>query len=94
MTTTAISQIESFLPNLITGDYVRVSQDKSLGNEWRKRGKQDRYMDFRMTTNDLCNLVRGISRPYVGAHCNFDGTDFKVWKVKPGTFKGEKYRTR
>lgn len=89
MTITAILQIEIFLPNLISGSYIRVSQDKSLGNEWRKRGKQDGYMDFRMTTKDLCNLVRGISRPYVGAHCIFGGEDFKVWKVEPGRFKGK-----
>jgi methionyl-tRNA formyltransferase len=86
MTNTAIIQIESFLPKLINRSYTRIPQDKTLGNLWRKRSKQDGYIDFRMTTNNLCNLVRAISKPYFGAHCILDGVDFKVWKVRPGCF--------
>jgi methionyl-tRNA formyltransferase len=86
MTNTAINQIESFLPKLTSGSYIRLPQDKAIGNIWRKRGKKDGYIDFRMTTNNLCNLVRAISKPYFGAHCTLDGVDFKVWKVRPGSF--------
>lgn len=89
MTNTALFQIETFLPKLINRTFTLVPQDKSLGNEWRKRGKQDGYMDFRMTTKSLCNLVRAISKPYVGAHCNLTGSDFKVWKVVPGNFQSK-----
>ena len=83
MTHTALQQIEVILPQLSTGVYPRIPQDKTLGNEWRKRGKQDGYIDFRMTTKDICNLVRALSRPYVGAHCFYCGSEYKVWKVEP-----------
>ena len=89
MTRIAISQIEDFLPSLISGKYKRIPQDKSKGNEWRKRSKNDGMIDFRMTTIGLCNLVRAMSKPYAGAHCNFNGTEFKVWKVETGTYKGD-----
>lgn len=83
MTYTALKQIEEFLPQLSTGVYPRIPQDKTIGNEWRKRGKQDGYIDFRMTTKDICNLVRALSKPYAGAHCNYGGLEYKVWKVEP-----------
>jgi methionyl-tRNA formyltransferase len=89
MTRTAISQIEDFFPSLISGEYKRIPQDKTKGNEWRKRSKNDGLIDFRMTTFGLCNLIRAISKPYAGAHCNFNGDEFKVWRVEPGTFKGD-----
>lgn len=86
MTNIAILQIESFLPMLISGTYTRKPQKKYLGNEWRKRGKQDGSMDFRMTTRDLCNLVRALAKPYAGAHCKYEGIEAKVWQVEPGRF--------
>ncbi len=88
MTRTALLQIEEFLPQLITGNFTRVPQDPTLGNQWRKRGKRDGYIDFRMTTKDICNLVRALSKPYAGAHCNYEGLEHKIWKVEPGKFMG------
>ena len=36
-----------------------------------------------MTTRDICNLVRALSKPYPGAHCIYGGHEYKVWKVEP-----------
>ena len=38
-----------------------------------------------MTAQGICNLVRALSRPYVGAHCLCNGADPKVWKAAPAT---------
>lgn len=84
MTHVALLQIESFLPLLINKQYTRTPQDQTIGNVWRKRGKSDGVIDFRMTTSAICNLVRGLTKPYVGAHCVFNGQDSKVWRVEPG----------
>ena len=86
MTETAILQIETFLPMLVSKKYVRKAQDKSVGNEWRKRGKLDGFIDFRMTTRDICNLVRALSKPYVGAYCKSGDIEAKVWQVEAGNF--------
>lgn len=89
MTRTALLQIEEFLPQLVMEIFPRIPQDRTIGNHWRKRGKGDGYIDFRMTTKDICNLVRALSKPYAGAHCNYEGLEHKVWKVEPANFVGK-----
>lgn len=81
MTSVALQQIEFFLPLLINRQYERTLQEQKIGNVWRKRGKSDGVIDFRMTTSAICNLVRGLTKPYVGAHCVYNGQDIKVWRV-------------
>ena len=55
-----------------------------MSNTWRKRTRQDGQIDFRMTNENICNLVRALSRPYAGAHCIFNGDEKKVWQVEIG----------
>ena len=52
------------------------------GNSWRKRGKEDGRIDWRMSSRNIYNLVRALSRPYVGAHFIHNNDEYKVWKVK------------
>lgn len=52
------------------------------GNSWRKRGKADGEIDWRMSSNSIYNLVRALTHPYVGAHFSYKGKEYKVWKVK------------
>jgi methionyl-tRNA formyltransferase len=80
MINTALIQVEIFLPKLQNGSYQRIKQNNS-GNTWRKRNIIDGLIDFRMTSEAICNLVRGISKPYAGAHCNFNGEEIKIWEV-------------
>ena len=76
----AIKQVESFLPKLQSGNYERIKQN-NLGNNWRKRNKIDGLIDFRMTSEAICNLVRSLSKPYSGAHCFYEGNEVKIWEV-------------
>ena len=89
MTQTALGQIEEFLPNLISNQIERVSQDLKRGNKWRKRGKEDGKIDFRMSSSNIYNLVRALSKPYVGAHLVHDGLDVKVWRTIPVDFENK-----
>ena len=34
-----------------------------------------------MSSNAIYNLVRGLAKPYIGAHLRYKGKDIKVWKV-------------
>jgi methionyl-tRNA formyltransferase len=81
MITNAIQQVESFLPKLQQKNYPRIKQNK-LGNVWRKRTLVDGIIDFRMTSEALCNLIRGLTKPYAGAHCLFNGEEIKVWDAE------------
>lgn len=78
----ALLQIEHFLPKLQRGDYKLVKQDESQANLWRKRGVKDGEIDFRMSSFAIYNLVRALTRPYIGAHINYQGEEVKIWKVK------------
>ncbi|MGW9684600.1 formyltransferase family protein [Flagellimonas sp. 2504JD1-5] len=81
----AQNQIAAFIQELTRGDFKRIPQDHSRKNYWRKRDKYDGLIDFRMNSESIYNLVRGLTKPYVGAHIVLDGADIKVWKVNIGT---------
>ena len=86
---TALKQIEYFLPKLQNNSFQRVKQDSSLANTWRKRGKLDGKIDFRMTSGAIYNLVRALTRPYVGAHVEYNGKDISIWRVEELDFNQE-----
>jgi len=79
---TALSQIEEFLPLLVSGNYLRVKQDNTKANTWRKRGRKDGLIDWRMTANSIYNIVRALTKPYVGAGFNYNNIDYKLWKTE------------
>lgn len=80
----ALKQIVTFTIELETKDVFlnKIKQDKTQGNSWRKRTKQDGKIDFRMTSNAILNLVKALSRPYLGAHVEFQNQDVKIWNVR------------
>jgi methionyl-tRNA formyltransferase len=81
VTQTALKQMEEFVPRLVDGTFKCMNQDASLENTWRKRDKADGKIDWRMTAHAIHNLVRGLSKPYVGAHFNVNDQEIKVWKA-------------
>lgn len=78
----ALSQIEDFIPQLEKKSYQRSKQNHSLANSWRKRAKGDGKIDFRMSSEAIYNLVRALTKPYVGAHIEYNGKDITIWKVQ------------
>lgn len=81
VTSVALDQIEEFVPKLIAGKITRKKQESLLANNWRKRGLEDGRIDWRMSAQSIRNLVRGLSKPYVGAHFLSEGWEIKVWEV-------------
>ena len=82
MTKTALSQLAEFLPLLESGRFVRRSQAAGCGNKWRKRNRKDGQIDWRMSAISIHNLVRGLTRPYVGAHFILAEQEIKIWKTE------------
>ena len=62
--------------------YKRQPQEIGGGNVWRKRGKRDGEIDWRMSSRAIYNLVRALTKPYVGAHFVYQDQEIKVWKVR------------
>lgn len=78
----ALNQIEEFHIELKNESFKRVKQNELEGNAWRKRGVKDGLIDFRMNSINICNLVRALSKPYVGAHLEFENFEIKIWEVE------------
>jgi methionyl-tRNA formyltransferase len=77
----ALKQIEIFLPNLASGNYQRKKQNLFFSNTWRKRISEDGLIDWRMSAISIHNLVRGLAKPYPGAHFILNGKEIKVFKT-------------
>lgn len=78
---TAIEQIKDFLPKLQSNNFEKITQNHKIANTWRKRGKRDGLIDFRMSSSNIYNLVRSLSKPYIGAHIEYKEKDIQIWKV-------------
>ena len=78
---TALERIEEFVPLLKKGTFKYKKQDHLLASTWRKRGSEDGKIDWRMSAQSIHNLVRGLSKPYVGAHFVANGQEIKLWKT-------------
>lgn len=61
---------------------MATPQDHSIANLWRKRGARDGLIDFRMSALGIYNLIRALSKPYVGAEVVYEGKHYKVWAAR------------
>ncbi|MFH1478598.1 MAG: formyltransferase family protein [Candidatus Omnitrophota bacterium] len=82
ITNTALTQMGDFLPKLQNKTYCRISQDNTKANFWRKRREEDGKIDFRMTSRGVYNLVRALTKPYIGAHIFYNDVNIKIWEAK------------
>jgi len=78
----ARNQVKEFIKELKTGRTQRIQQDESESAYRRKRVKEDGKIDFRMSSDAICNLVRGLTHPYCGAHIVYRNREFKVWQIE------------
>lgn len=78
-----VEQVSTFTKELANGTACYLVQESGSGNTWRKRSKNDGRIDWRMSSKSIYNLVRALTHPYVGAHFEYNGVDYKVWKVLP-----------
>ena len=84
MTDTALAQLGELIPGLADGSLRGEPQDESRASHWRKRGRADGRIDWRMSAEAIHNLVRALGRPYVGAHCDVGGREVRIWKAAIG----------
>lgn len=77
--TTGKEQIVELTNQLISGSVLPISQKESEATYWRKRGKKDGLIDWRMSSEVILNLVNALTKPYTGAHFEYEGKEIKVW---------------
>ena len=79
---TAKRQLTVIMRQMIKGKINRIPQDHTRASYWRKRSKADGKIDWRMTSDSIYNLVRALTRPYVGAHCIYKNEEICIWKLE------------
>lgn len=75
-------QIKSIIHDVYKNCLISEPQDHSAASSWRKRTYQDGLIDWRMSSKVIFNLVRALSKPYVGASFIYREKEIKVWKVR------------
>jgi len=78
----ALGQLKELFHAFESGNVRPVPQDHRKATFWRKRGRDDGKIDFRMSSRAIYDLVRALTRPYVGAHAVYDGKNVKIWKAE------------
>jgi methionyl-tRNA formyltransferase len=82
LTSVASRQVEEFTKSLANNTYIKIPQDHSCANYWRKRTVDDGKIDWRMSARGIYNLVRALARPYAGAHCIYQNQVIKIWRTE------------
>ena len=74
--------IREFLPQLEAGNGSRIPQDHSKATYWRKRTEEDGLINWAAPTMTTYNLIRALTRPYVGAHTYVTGEKLCIWRTR------------
>lgn len=78
----AKKQIVYLTKQFIENKIVRIKQQESEANIWRKRSAKDGEIDWRMSSLSIYNLVRALTKPYIGAHFTYNSKEYKVWAAE------------
>ena len=79
----ADDQIVEFTQELHNGTARFYEQNHEKANYWRKRGRKDGLIDWRMTANAVHNLIRSLASPYPGAEFAVNEKLFTVMDSTP-----------
>jgi len=75
----ACDQLDDICKSLIAGTLIRTPQDHDRATYWPERGKEDGAIDWQQPAMTVYNLVRALTKPYVGAHCVVNNQEVKIW---------------
>lgn len=78
----AAKAIPEFLPQLENGTAPRIPQDESQATIWRKRNEADGVIRWSGQSSEAYNLIRALTRPYVGAHTFCRGQRLTIWRAR------------
>lgn len=81
------SQLREIVAKMADGTLDPQPQDHAQATYWRKRGAADGLIDWRMPASGIYNLVRALTRPYIGAEFSLGEDRVKLWQCVE--FEGE-----
>ncbi len=74
-------QIPKIISQINKKRFTIKKQNNSNSNKLRKRSLKDGEIDWRMGSETIYNLIRALTKPYVGAHFYYNKKKIKVWKA-------------
>ena len=74
--------IKEFLPELKDSTAKRVAQEHTCATYLRKRNERDGLINWTAKTIETYNLIRGLARPYVGAHTYVGGNKMIIYRAE------------
>lgn len=75
--------LDRWLPRLLAGEWAPVPQDESEATYYGRRRPEDGRIDWSISADDICALVRASSQPHPGAYTFVEGTKLVIWKAEP-----------
>ncbi len=88
----ATVQLDGLVKGLLNNTIKPIKQEHLESNYWRKRGKQDGRIDWRMSAKSIYNLVRALAPPYPGAF--FQVSDLEIPVYRSQIVSGEGFENR
>jgi methionyl-tRNA formyltransferase len=82
VTDTYLSLLESNLPALLDGTAHLTPQDEAAATYTCRLLPEDCEIDWRRSSRQIHDLVRGYTRPYPGAFTWLDGQRLTVWETR------------
>ena len=75
-------QIREIMFKIKNNKLKSFPQKNSQSNSWRKRSEIDGKIDWRMSADNINNLVKALTKPYPGAYFLLKEKKIIVWKSK------------
>lgn len=72
-------QVVLLTNKIMDGSLIPIPQDEVKATYLRKRKKKDGLIDWRMNAQTIINLIKALSKPYLGAHFEYEGKEIKIW---------------
>jgi methionyl-tRNA formyltransferase len=88
VTEAAVRIIARSWPDLLAGTARRLPMDLSSGSYYGGRKPADGLIDWRKSSTEIYNLIRGVTHPYPGAFTFLDGKKVFIWRAIPKSGNG------
>ena len=85
----SVEMLRDALPLLAAGTAPRRPQNHEDATFGEQRRPDDGLVDWSMSTKQVIDWVRGLTRPYPGAFAVLDDQRIPIWRVEPATGRGE-----
>jgi len=82
VTQTCLDLLEKNINNIINGEINTIHQDHSTATYTQKRLPSDNLIDWKLSTIEVYNFIRALSRPYPGAFTFINKTKLIIWQAK------------